>query len=50
MVFLKGGELGKELEEAQVKRAPRSIREYSIIVDGIDPADASDKKVVIVQP
>lgn len=50
MVFLKGGELGKELEEARIKRAPRSIREYALIVDGIDPADASDKKVVIVQP
>jgi 16S rRNA (guanine527-N7)-methyltransferase len=50
MIFLKGGELGREIEEAVVKTKPRSIRAYGLIVDGVDPSDAADKKVVLVQP
>jgi 16S rRNA (guanine527-N7)-methyltransferase len=50
MIFLKGGELGREIEESIVKTKPRAIRAYALIVDGADPADAADKKVVIVQP
>jgi 16S rRNA (guanine527-N7)-methyltransferase len=49
MVFLKGGALDAEVQDAVVKTAPRSIRTYGLIVDGIDPSEASDKKVVIVQ-
>jgi 16S rRNA (guanine527-N7)-methyltransferase len=49
MVFLKGGVLDSEIKDAVVKTAPRSIRTYGLIVDGTDPSEASDKKVVIVQ-
>lgn len=50
MIFLKGGELGREIEESIVTTKPASIRAYSLIVDGADPSDATDKKVVLVQP
>lgn len=50
LLLLKGGDLSREIEESLIKVKPRWIRAYPITVDGADPADPVDKKLVIVQP
>ncbi len=50
MILLKGGNLGQEIEQAKIKTKPKFIQDYPITVNGVDPADTSDKKVIVIQP
>jgi 16S rRNA (guanine527-N7)-methyltransferase len=50
LIMLKGGELTKEIEEAKIKHRPRSILVHQIVLEGVEEADLTDKKLVIVKP
>jgi 16S rRNA (guanine527-N7)-methyltransferase len=50
IILLKGGDLTLELEQARVKQKPREIEQYPLIVDGIDPTEFVEKKIVIIRP
>jgi 16S rRNA (guanine527-N7)-methyltransferase len=48
IVLLKGGDLAAELEQVEVKNKPKEINSYPVIIDGIDPSELFDKKIVII--
>jgi 16S rRNA (guanine527-N7)-methyltransferase len=50
VILLKGGDLTLELEQARVKQRPREINSYPVIIDGIDPSEMVEKKIVIIRP
>ena len=50
IILLKGGDLTSELEQARVKQKPRQIESYPLVVDGIDPSEFVEKKIVIIRP
>ena len=50
ILLLKGGELAQETEEARRMFKLRGCYQFPITVDGIDPSELSDKKLVIVCP
>lgn len=50
ILLLKGGVLETEIEEAKIKQKPRSLHPHPLSVDGIDPMELSDKKLIIVYP
>jgi 16S rRNA (guanine527-N7)-methyltransferase len=50
ILMLKGGDLLAEIETARVKFNPKDIDVVPLIVDGGDPADFHDKKLIIIQP
>ncbi len=50
LILLKGGVLDEELEEARLRRAPKELMVYPLIVAGIDAGDLADKKLVVILP
>jgi 16S rRNA (guanine527-N7)-methyltransferase len=50
MLLLKGGNLEDEIDRATSKLKLSTIQSYPIIIDGIDPTELHDKKLVIVRP
>ena len=50
VILLKGGDLTGELEQARLRHRPREIGSYPVIIDGIDPSELFEKKIVIIRP
>ena len=50
IVLWKGGDLTRELEQAELKHKHVGIRSYPLTIDGIDPSELVEKKIVIIQP
>lgn len=50
LLLLKGGNVTSEIQKTEMRYHPRSIGIHPIVVDGLDPELAADKKVIIIQP
>lgn len=50
LLMLKGGDLLAEIESARMKFNPKDIDIVPLTVDGGDPADFHDKKLIIITP
>lgn len=50
IILLKGGDLAGEMEQARLKHRPRQVDLYPIIIDGIDPNELVEKKLIIIRP
>ncbi len=50
ILLLKGGELSDEIRKTQIKLKPQLIQSHPIIIDGIDPNELVDKKIIIIKP
>ena len=50
IVIFKGGDVTTEIEQTRIKHNPKSIEVVPLNIEGIDPADFSDKKIVIIKP
>lgn len=50
IIIFKGGDVTPEIQQARIKYKPKSIETLPLVIDGIDPAEFSEKKLVIVRP
>lgn len=50
IILLKGGNLEQEIKSAKIKIQPTSIQMIDLIIDGIDPLEFSEKKVILIKP
>ena len=50
IILLKGGDLTGELEQVRMKQKPREINPYPLMVDGIDPSEFVEKKIILIRP
>ena len=50
IVLWKGGDLTRELEQVQTKDKPAGMSSYPLTIDGIDPSELFEKKIVVIQP
>ena len=50
ILLLKGGDLTAELDEAALKLKPKEMTLHSLIVDGVEQSEFTDKKLVVVIP
>src|ERR1041385_1044091 len=50
IILLKGGDLTGEMEQARVKQKPGDIESDPLMIDGIDPSEFVEKKIVIIRP
>jgi 16S rRNA (guanine527-N7)-methyltransferase len=50
ILLWKGGDLTSELAQAELKLKPAEISSYPLIIEGIDPSELADKKIVVIRP
>ena len=50
IVLWKGGDLTREFDEVRLKHKPAEISSYPLTIDGIDPSELVEKKIVVIQP
>ena len=50
IILFKGGNLQSEIEEARIRHSPRSIQIFPIAINGINPMELFEKKVITIQP
>jgi len=50
VLLLKGGNVNPEIDEVIIKMKPVNISINSILIDGVDPKDFFDKKLIIINP
>jgi len=49
IILLKGGDINREIDETRAKHNPKSIQAFPIVINGIDPTQLFDKKIIIIQ-
>jgi 16S rRNA (guanine527-N7)-methyltransferase len=49
IILLKGGDINREIDETRAQHNPKSIQAFPIVINGIDPAQLFDKKIIIIQ-
>jgi len=50
IIIFKGGDVTAELEQARIKQNPKSIETLPLIIEGVELADFTDKKLVVIRP
>jgi len=50
IILLKGGNLQREIEKTRIEHRPRFIQIFPIAINGIEPTELFEKKVIIIQP